>query len=471
VQCPILSGVFADQFGDFRTRLPRNYIPVPMPQGISKGYLRPADGIRLFGTGQGPDRGGVRWNDTAYRVSGTKLIRVDADGSVTVLGDVGTGGPVSLDYSFDRLAIASGHRLYLWDGATLTQVTDPDLGPVFDVLWTGGYFMTTDGTSIVVTELLDPTAVDPLKYGSAESDPDPVKAVTKLGDEVFVLGRYSIQAFQNVGGAGFPFAVVESALVKRGVIGTHAWCELLGTFCFVGGARNEPPSVYLMTPGSAQRVATREIDTLLQGYTEAQLAEIVMDARVDKGHAMAYIHLPDRCLVFDANASKVAGESVWFTADSGVAAPAQYRARGLVWCYDRWIVGDPTGSGIGTLVNDTMEHFGAVIGWDFGTLVLYADGGSAIVHSIELIGLPGRVDFGKDPVIWTSYTEDGEEPSQERAISAGKQGQRGKRLQWRGQGQIRHYRMQQFRGTSDARISFARLDMSLEPLMTGAGNG
>lgn len=471
MQVPILSGIYADKTGAFRTYLPRNLIPVPKPQGISQGYLRPADGILSFGTGPGIDRGGARWNDVAYRVSGTKLVRVNSDGSVSILGDVGTGGPVSFDHSFDVLAVASGGRLYYWDGTALTQVTDADLGTVVDVLWTGGYFFTTDGTSLVVTELLDRTAVDPLKYGSAESDPDPVKAVGKLGDEVYALGRYSIQAFQNVGGTGFPFAVIESALVKRGVIGTHAWCEMLDTFCFVGGARNEPPSVYLMTPGSAQRVATAEIDTLLQGYSEAELSGIVMDARVDRGHAMTYIHLPDRTLVFDANASKVAVEPVWFTLDSGLLEHAQYRARGLVWCYDKWIVGDPSSTGIGTFSDETMAHYGSAIGWDFGTLVLYLGGNDGIVHEMELVGLPGRVDFGKNPVIWTSYTLDGENWSQERAVTAGKQGERMKRLMWRTQGQIRHYRMQRFRGTSDARISFARLEMQIEQLSTRPAYG
>lgn len=69
-----------------------------------------------------------------------------------------------------------------------------------------------------------------------------------------------------------------------------------------------------------------------------------------------------------------------------------------------------------------------------------------------------------DPVIWTSYSLDGETWSQERPINAGKQGQRCKRLQWRNQGSMRNYRMQRFRGTSDAHLSIARLEANLEAL-------
>jgi hypothetical protein len=65
------------------------------------------------------------------------------------------------------------------------QVTDPDLGVVLDVVWVDGYFMTTDGEFLVVTELTDPTQVNPLKYGSSEVDPDPVVALLKLRNEVY----------------------------------------------------------------------------------------------------------------------------------------------------------------------------------------------------------------------------------------------------------------------------------------------
>ena len=84
--------------------------------------------------------------------------------------------------------------------------------------------------------------------------------------------------------------------------------------------------------------------------------------------------------------------------------------------------------------------------------------------SSDLVGLPGRVPLGADPVIWTSYSLDGETWSQERAISAGRQGQRRKRLVWLGQGSMEQWRIQRFRGTSDAHLSVARLEAQLEAL-------
>ena len=464
VQVPVLNGIYVDPVGDFRTSYPRNLVPVPKAQGISQGYLRPADGMAAFATGPGLDRGGISWDGVMHRVMGSKLCRVARDGAVTVLADVRAGGPVTLDYSFDRLSIASGGALFYWTGSALIEVNDADLGVVVDQLWVDGYFMTTDGTSLVVTELNDPTQVNPLKYGSSEADPDQVKGLRKVRGEVCALNRHTLEFFNNVGGTGFPFARIDGAQVQRGCIGTHASTLFAESLAFLGSGRNEAPAVWLAANGGTQKLSTREIDMVLLNYTEAQLSAVVLEARVDRGHQHLLVHLPDQCLVYDAAATAVVGEPVWFTLTSSIVGPGTYRARHLVWCYDRWLAGDPTSTAIGQMVSNVSTHHGQTIGWDFGTMVVYNEGRGAVVQSIELVGLPGRVALGADPVVWTSYSLDGETWSQERPARAGAQGQRQQRIAWRKQGKMRNYRMQRFRGTSDAHLAMACLEVQMEPL-------
>ena len=465
MQVPILNGIYTNTAGDFRVEYPRNMVPVVLKSGISEGYFRPADGIVSSGTGPGIDRGGIEWNGLLYRVMGTKLVSISSTNVVTVIGDVGGTGLVTLDYSFDYLAIASSGNLFLYRPSTgLQQVTDPDLSTVVDVVWVDGYFMTTDGEFLIVTELNDPFSVNPLKYGSAEADPDPVVALLKVRNEVYALNRHTIEVFDNVGGDLFPFQRVEGAQVQRGAIGTHACCVFMESIAFIGGGRNEAPGVWLISGSNAEKISSREVDLILMEYTEAQLSTVLMEARVDKGYRQLYIHLADRTLVFDAAASTQAGGPVWFTLTSSLVGNAQYRAKNLVWVYNKWMVADPASTAFGYLSDTLSSHWGELNGWEFSTIIFYNESRGLIFHELELVALTGNSIFGTDPSIWTSHTEDGLTWSQERVCKAGVTGVRGKRLSWLQQGRMRQWRAQKFRGTSDAQLSVARLEARIEPL-------
>jgi hypothetical protein len=466
MQIQILNGIYADSSPELRTAYPVNMTPVPLQSGISNGFLRPSDGILANGTGPGTDRGGIEWNGICYRVMGTSLVIVADTGAVTILGDVGgpTSGLVTFDYSFDLLAIASGGRLYYWNGTTLIQVTDPDLGTVLDFCWVDGYFMTTDGENLIVTELNDPTQVNPLKYGSSEVDPDPVVALLKLRNEVYALNRHTIEVFDNVGGDLFPFARIDGAQIQKGVVGTFACCVYLDSMAFLGSGRNEAPAIYVGAAATTQKLSTQEIDELLATYTEQQLSLVKLEARNDKAHQHLYVHLPDRTIVYDAAASEALKTQVWFTLTSTIVDFSQYRARNFVWCYDKWLVGDPLSSSIGYFIQITGEHWGQQVRWEFGTSIVYNESNGAIFNRLELVSLTGSVAIGKNPRISTSYSVDGLSWSQDSSITVGTTGNTAKRLAWFQQGHMRNWRIQRFRGDTDAHVSFVRLEAQLEPL-------
>jgi hypothetical protein len=521
---PIVAGIYSDNGPDIRTAFPVNMMPVPKGSGVSQEYLRPHDGVVEFGQFvNAQDRGGINWNGICYRVMGTKLVSVSSTGAVTVLGDV--GGPVNeyvtFDYSFDLLAIASGGRLYYWSPTLgLQQVTDPDLGVVLDVVWVDGFFMTTDGEFLVVTDLTNPLSVSDFKYEASEIDPDPVVALVKFRNEIYALNRNTIEVFSNVGTFPFPFQVVDGAQIMRGTVGTHACCAFGDDgIAFLGSGRNESPSIYLGANALSAPLATQDVDLLLQTYTEAQLATVKLEARIDRAHKLLYVHLPDRTLVYDHAASQALNMRVWFTLTGGVAGFEQYPARNLVWAYDKWLVGstkffqytdslvtpllpdnnlptlnfdfisgtyqvvEPEGEffittesglildtegyeygAIGCLDRKISSQWGEKIRWEFVTPIVYNESRGALFHELELVALPGRVTVGSNPTISTSYSTDGLSWSQDRFISAGTTGNTTKRLVWFQQGHMENMRMQRFRGDSDAHISFLRLEARLEPL-------
>jgi hypothetical protein len=364
---------------------------------------------------------------------------VAANGTVTTIGDVGSGGRCAFDYSFDRLGINSGKSLFYYDAANgLRQVTDPDLGSVIDMLWIDGYFMTTDGTHIVTTELSDPMSILPLKYGSAEEDPDAVTGLIKYRDTAYVLGRYTVQIFENVGGSGFPFAPVKSqTTVPHGCVSPTAKC-LLGDdgFAFAGSGRGEGLNVYVSKDGQALPVACPELCDAMDALPDPSVIEL--ENRTTRTEHRLMVHLPDQTWVYLVEASKEAQLPIWYR----IGTNGPYRCRNAVPAYGMLIVGDTQSGSVGNLTPLDRFHFGIDPGWGFDCGFLYNQGVGAIVHSVELIGMAGR---GGDGAVFLSMTRDGETFGPEKSVLV-KANDRNKRVAWRPHTRIGNYLGLRFRG-------------------------
>lgn len=452
-QVPLLFGIKADT--EMRRVYPLNLEPVFVQTGISNVQLRAASGALTIGEGPGLDRDGIEWNGQCYRVMGTQLCRVSLDGAVAQLGDVGAGGLVAMDFGFDRLAINSGDRLYYYDGADLVQVTDPDLGAVIDMIWISGFYMTSDGTSVVVTELSDPTAVLPLKYGSAEQDPDMVTGLIKVRNEAYAVGRYTIQVLQLVGGNGFPYRNSPGASIPYGCVTARAKCLFLESFAFVGSARGEALGVYIAGSGTAQKISTREVDDAIASMGAP--TSIICESRTSSDESRLLIHLEKETWVFLANATALAGQPIWYRAQSGFNQP--YRPRNAVLTGGKFIVAD--GSTLGILSDEVSTHFDDATAWEFHCGMIYNRAKGGVVKMLELTGLPGRSEFGEPASVSMSMTRDGITYSIERTISMGAAGERGKRMVWRPMSRFARYLGIKFRGYDKGVPSFQALEADL----------
>jgi hypothetical protein len=463
MQIPIISGIYRDD-GQLQPARPVNLIPTPKDSGISNGYLRPAEGLVQYATGSGNDRAAIVWNGVHYRVSGDKLISVSDAGVVTVIGNVGSGQSATLDYGFDRLVVVSNGNVFYWTGSVFSQITDSDLGFILDGCWIDGYFLFTDGESLITTELNDPLAVNPLKYGSSEADPDSVVAVFRIRTELYAVNRYSIEVFDNVGGELFPFQRIDGAMGNKGAIGTQAVCVFTDNLVFVGGARNESLGAYIAQNSQTMKVSTPDIDALLNAVPVSQWGAIQVETRLDQSHQWIYIHLPDRTVVFDKAGSEALQQPVWFTLCTGVIGFSQYQARNFVWAGNNWACGNPVANQIGKLSSAISHHWGSPVRWEFSTSIIYNKNSGAIFQRLELSVLAGQVEINVDPRISTSYSVDGQTWSMPKSIPAGRIGNTSHRPVWLQQGIMKNWRIQRFQGDSYSHITIVGLDITLEPL-------
>lgn len=461
-QIPILSGIGASGT-DFTTSFPLNLIPVVKETGIAQGYLRPAEGIVAIADAAGANRGGVRWRNEHYRVMGSSFVKVSAGGAITVIGAIAGSNFCTFAESFDYLAINGGNNVYLYNGTTLTQITDVDLGTSLDIEWANGYFISTDGRFLATSDIGNPFSWNPLRYASSEASPDPGVALQKIRNEIYALNRYTTEVFGAITnpGQGFPFGRIEGAQIMKGATGSRACAVFAQSLAFLGGGENEPPAVWLAAGGEARKLSTRDIDDALRVYADAALSDVVLESRIDRDHEFLYVHMPDRTFVYDGAGSVAAGRPIWFVLQS---ATGGYRARGFVWAYNRWNVADPVGTQIGYLSNDIGSHYGVPVVWQFSTPVIYNASRGAIIHELELVALTGDIAIGDDPLISAEYSHDGQTWSQPKYVRAGKRGERAKRLVWDRQGIFRNWRTYRFSGDSRAHLAFARLEAQMEPL-------
>ena len=445
MQIPIMAGMTARD-GHFAAEYPVNLEPRAKVSGLSQGQLVSTRGAvqRVAGTGAG--RGGILWNGALYRASGSRLIRIDADWTVANLGDIGNdNAPCGFDYSFDRLSIRSGGKLFYYDGTALTQVTDPDLGTVLDHVWIDGYHVTTDGEFLVATDLLDPANVNPLKYGSAEQDPDPLTGVFKIRGELYGVGRHTIQVFDNVGGLNFPFRVNTSATIPVGCISATAKCPVGGeTYAFIGGARNEPLGLYVLAGGSAERLSNMEIEAILAAEPVPELIEL--EYRTFGEEAYVLIHMAAKTIGVALQASKAADDGAWFI----LASDGPYRPRHAVWAYGKHVVDDLAGTAIGELTTATALHFDADPDWTFASALMFNEGEAFSIDEVELSGqfpLSGCAVFfsmTRDAAVWSNE------------IARRLTGRRDERVVWRPSLRVRT--LTGFRWRGKGRVAIARAD-------------
>lgn len=461
MQIAILSGIVGRSTPDLIRSHPTNLMPVVEAgdgtgTGISKGYLRTPPGVRTMASTAGIDRGGVNWNGAHLRVVGSSLVKVSDAGAQTTIGSVGDDGkPVTFAMSFDRLAIASALGLYYYDGSTLTKVTDPDLGPVLSLTWQDGFFITTDGTNIVVTQLQDPTSVDPLKYGSSEADPDPVVGVLSQRSRLVGLNRYSIEFFTNQGGNGFPFAVSRGSQIPKGCVGPAAFTPFVETFAFVGSGRNESPGVYLAGSGQGVPISPRAVNIDLGRLTDADLAAVEIETRNVGGLTELLVHLPAVTWVYGWTSSQQLDLPVWYRLE-------EYTPRHGTLVAGEWWVG--TAGKIGVIDDSIAKVFDVAPRFAFDTPVLYNGGAGAIVHALELVTLGGRAIGSDIPTVALSYTDDGLTYSTERVIETGRFGDRAVRPCWRRLGRMRNWRGFRFSGVANSPVAFSRLEATIEAL-------
>jgi hypothetical protein len=368
---PIANGAYKSESLPLSAQQCVNWYPhIAEVPALNQETLRGTPGLYQVATSGASvtdsSRGEKTFKSRLYVVNGPTLFRVNADHTLTNLGQIESDARVVMVNNDTQLLIlVPGGAGYIFedDTDTLTEITDSDFrangNPQYACFIDGYFVFTTDEKKFIVSALNDGLTYDALDFGSAESSPDGVVVPFVQNNQLFVGGEFTVEAFQNIGGNEFPFQR-SGLFLQQGVFAPFSPTQTADTILFIGGGEDESPAVWALAGNGTQKVSTQAIDDMLRRLTADELADVYGWSYGQAGHYFVGFALPDTCIVFDTATNRW-HERTSRVEISGAIQTISYRVRGFATAYGRLYVTDSQDGRIGVADMDTYTEYGAEI--------------------------------------------------------------------------------------------------------------
>lgn len=449
------------------------YADAARENSLSNVALFSLPGVTQFAlVGTKPSRGAAVMDGIYYVVLGNILYSIDNLGVETSRGTITGTKRVSMANNGEKLCIVvPGGDGYQYNATTttLTEITDPDYRTADTVCFKDGFyiFTATAGDVFFISALNDPLTFDPLDFGTAELAPDPIVACHVGYDELYVVGSESIEAFQNIGGADFPFQRIPGASFEKGTHSKYSLIQWEGSFYFAGGGENQRTSIF-RTAAAAEPVSisTDAIDQEIQKFTLDEIGESFsftysINGFSFVGFTFRSINITSKTFVYNIIASKLLNRPIWLEQQSGISDNS-WRANSVNFVYDKMLISDEIDGRIGILNSDIYTEYDNVILRSRTTSPFAADGRSIYVSELELTVDSGQGKIsgqGENPKIMMDYSDDGARTwSSEFWKNFGKIGEYLHRVVWRRLGRIPAHRVWRFKVTDPVKVVFIKLE-------------
>jgi len=400
------------------------------------------------------NRGAWKFNGVPYFVNGNRLCRLESDlATLTHLGTITGSGRVGMSDNGTQLCIlvtgtTSTGYIFTTGPDTLVEITDLDFkanGEPTHVVFVDGYFVfPTSDKKFRISALNDGTAYGALDFGSAEADPDDIVAAVVFKNQLVIAGTRTLEFFQNIGGADFPFQRT-GIFVSKGVSAHFTLINTSNSFVFVGAGENEDVAIWRWEGGDVVKMSTDAIDTILQTCTQQEIEEMFAYSYSSDGSHFVCFALPFTTLVVDESTG------LWHERRStvpGVEGMLEVRSRvnSLVVAYGETLVGDSSDGRIGMYRRSVLDEYGDNIRRSVSLQPLQNTGNAFFISALELTVESGVGNSEVvDPQITLEVSRDGGKTySDGKARKIGKIGEYTKRVIWRRLGRIPRFAVFRF---------------------------
>jgi hypothetical protein len=407
------------------------YANIPQATAPTKMSLLPPAGLKAATTAGTSviNRGGTVFQGVPYVVNGTDLYRIDraidafgaqSYSAVAINGGVpiaGTGQVMMSDNGAEggQMCIISpdvstkfNAYIYTLSTNTLVAVSDANFdGPVSSIQYVDGYFLftKTDSQKLFVCNLRNGLAYTASDFVLAEADPDSIVGSWVLDNEPIIFGTQTFEAFQNIGGSGFPFQRVQGAVQDKGLRSKFAIQEIDDVMIFLGAAKGETPAIWASSGGTPEKLSTTAIDDELASYSQGVIEASFAFKYSQSGAQFVGFTFPgERTFIYDSTTGK------FHTRESrdAIGNPSTYRVSSIMDAYGILLVGDAISNQIGILDKQTYDEYGSDLRRRFVTPQIDNEGDPFWIDALQLwlesgVGLTN----GSDPEILMSFSRDG----------------------------------------------------------------
>ena len=391
------------------------------PQGREPAPVYGTPGFTDFAT-TGALRALLAVADRLFAVNATNLVEIASDGTVTTLGAITIpAGTVDIASDGTNVVVTCANEIYVWNGTTLAAVTDPDAPDASSVEYMSGFyvFTETDEQQFFISPQANPGGdYDALDFDSADTTPDDLVRTKRVGRDLLLFGKRSVEFWFYSGDATFPINRYQDTPLEVGLIGVHAVSANNETAFWLASDK----TVRRLDGRTGTRISTFAVEKKIAGWSDASLT--VVTSHVWEGHLFVVFRNPSGCVVWD-QATQTWHDRKSYGSDTWSISYYAYQ-------FGKHLVGGAQLYELGG-----YDEAGAVLPFQMVTPWVDNQGERFSINGVEVRMEAGVGSQTLNPKISLSRTEDGEEYTTPLVRPYGKQGDRFRRVTWSSQGMSR----------------------------------
>lgn len=409
--------------------------------------------------------------NTLYRLDRTFDINNNEIFTLVSLGVVPGAGFVSMADNGDQLCIIAPNNsgfVYTASTGVFAQITDLGFtasGKSEGVVFIDGFFVHFAGKNIFHSLTNNALSYNSLDVGSAQADPDNIVSLIVYKNQLFALGKETIEVFANVGRFPLSFQRINGYFVPIGCSSPFSPTQFNQGFAFLGGSNKEKTGVFWGSAQNFQRISTIPIEQKLQTATDAEIEDAFTWNYSEDGGIFLGVVIADFCFVYDFNASKLAGKHIWHERRSTIPELAntqiRHRVNNMVEAYGRILVNDSFDGSIGELSINVFDEYGNFISRTLSTQPLTSQGENIFIDQIELT-MESGVTVDLDNVIKLSWSDDNKTYFDPIPADIGTVGRYTLRQYWRRLGHAPRFRTFQLSYSGKDRSVLLKMEATLD---------